>query len=138
MAKSKNETINVQGTTISITQINQDDYISLTDLAKYRNSKDPSQVISLWMRTYSTIEYLGLWETIYNADFKPHIYEGFKTESAKPSFWISPQQWIKETGGAVQPGESERRFHPPRTVAIRTSGDAQPNGHHTADLPVGQ
>jgi hypothetical protein len=97
MAKKQSETINVQGAIITVTQINQNDYISLTDLAKYRNSKDPSQIISLWMRTYSTIEYLGLWETLYNPKFKPHIYEGFKTESAKPSFWISPQQWIKET-----------------------------------------
>jgi hypothetical protein len=97
MAKNKSEFISVQGTVISLAQINQNDYISLTDLAKYRNDKDPSQIISLWMRTYSTIEYLGLWEMLYNPNFKPHIYEGFKNESAKPSFWISPQQWIRET-----------------------------------------
>ena len=49
------------------------------------------------MRTYSTIEYLGLWELLFNSNFKPHIYEGFKIESAKPHFWISPQKWINET-----------------------------------------
>jgi hypothetical protein len=51
----------------------------------------------LWLRTYSTIEYIGLWETLNNPDFKPHIYEGFKNESAKPHFWMSSQKWISET-----------------------------------------
>ena len=66
-------------------------------MAKYRDSKNPSQIISLWLRTYSTIEYLGLWEMLNNPNFKPHIYEGFKNESAKPHFWMSPQKWINET-----------------------------------------
>ena len=47
--------------------------------------------------TYSTIEYLGLWEMLNNPNFNPHIYEGFKNESAKPHFWMSPQKWITET-----------------------------------------
>jgi hypothetical protein len=75
----------------------QEDYISLTDIAKTRDGENPSQIISLWMRTYSTIQYLGLWEMLFNPDFKPHIYEGFKTESAKPHFWMSAQKWINET-----------------------------------------
>jgi len=50
------------------------------------------------MRTFSTIEYLGLWELLHNSDFKPHIYEGFKIESARPQFWMSAQKWIRETG----------------------------------------
>lgn len=104
MSKRKNETINVKGTLISIAHINQNDYISLTDLAKYRNSKDPSQVISLWMRTYSTIEYLGLWETLYNQDFKPTYMRGLKLNrpnqasgfhhsngSEKPALLVSSQ-----------------------------------------------
>lgn len=75
----------------------QEDYISLTDIAKIRDAENPSQIISLWLRTYSTIEYIGLWEMLNNPDFKPHIYEGFKNESAKPHFWMSPQKWINET-----------------------------------------
>jgi hypothetical protein len=50
------------------------------------------------LRTFSTIRYLGLWETLNNPVFKPHIYEGFKNKSADPSFWMSPQKWAKETG----------------------------------------
>ena len=93
----KQKTINVQGTEIVLFAREAEDYISLTDIAKYRDADNPSQVISLWLRTYTTIEYLGLWEILHNPDFKPHIYEGFKNESAKPHFWMSPQKWIKET-----------------------------------------
>jgi len=94
---NKKVAINVKGKDISLFKKEQDDYISLTDIAKSRQSETSSEVISLWMRTYSTIEYLGLWEMMYNPDFKPHIYEGFKNESAKPHFWMSAQKWINET-----------------------------------------
>ncbi|MDR2126222.1 MAG: KilA-N domain-containing protein [Prevotellaceae bacterium] len=94
---AKRETINVKGAEIVLFKKEQEDYISLTDIAKIRDIENSSQVISLWMRTYSTIEYLGLWEMLNNPDFKPHIYEGFKNESAKPHFWISAQKWINET-----------------------------------------
>jgi hypothetical protein len=94
---AKKETITVQGTKIVLFSKEKEDYISLTDMARYRNDESPSQVISLWLRTYSTIEYIGLWEKLNNPNFKPHIYEGFKNESAKPHFWMSPQKWISET-----------------------------------------
>ena len=70
---TKKETINVKGTEIILFLHQKEDYISLTDMAKYRDKENPSQVISLWLRTYSTIEYLGLWETLNNLNFKPHI-----------------------------------------------------------------
>lgn len=89
--------INVKDAEIIIFKKEQEDYISLTDIAKVRDKENPSQIISLWLRTYNTIEYLGLWEMLNNSDFKPHIYEGFKNESAKPHFWMSSQKWINET-----------------------------------------
>ena len=94
---AKKETITVKGAEIVFFKRQQEDYISLTDIAKVRDSENPSQIISLWMRTYNTIEYLGLWEMLNNSIFKPHIYEGFKNESAKPHFWMSAQKWIAET-----------------------------------------
>jgi hypothetical protein len=94
---SKKETITVKGAEITLLAKEKEDYISLTDMAKYRDSENSSQIISLWLRTYSTIEYLGLWEILNNPVFKPHIYEGFKNEAAKPHFWMSPQKWINET-----------------------------------------
>ena len=93
----KKETVKVDGTEVAILLHKQDDYISLTDMARYRDEENPAQIISLWMRTHSTISYIGLWEKINNPDFKPHIYEEFKIQSAEPSFWMSPQKWIKET-----------------------------------------
>lgn len=89
--------INVKDTEIVIFKKEQEDYISLTDIAKIWDKENPSQIISLWLRTYNTIEYLGLWEMLNNTNFKPHIYEGFKNESAKPHFWMSSQKWINET-----------------------------------------
>jgi hypothetical protein len=94
---NKKGIINVKGTEIALISKTEEDYISLTDIAKYKNDKNPSEIISLWLRTYSTIEYLGLWEKLNNLDFKPQIYEGFKNESAKPHFWMSAKKWIKET-----------------------------------------
>jgi len=105
---TKNEKIHVKGTEITLFSHQKEDYISLTDMAKYRDSENPSQVISLWLRTYSTIEYLGLWEMLNNPDFKPHIYEGFKNESAKPHFWMSAQKWINETNAVGMISKSGR------------------------------
>lgn len=78
-------------------KVGLEDYISITDIAKIRDAENPAQIISLWLRTYSAIEYLGLWELLHNSNFKPHIYEGFRNESAKPHFWMSPTKWITET-----------------------------------------
>lgn len=100
--------ITVKNTEIIFFKKEQEDYISLTDIAKVRDKENPSQIISLWLRTYNTIEYIGLWEMLNNPDFKPHIYEGFKTESAKPHFWMSPQKWIIETNAIGMTSKSGR------------------------------
>ena len=78
-------------------KVGHEDYISITDIAKVKDAENPAQIISLWLRTYSAIEYLGLWELLHNCNFNPHIYEGFRNESAKPHFWMSPSKWIEET-----------------------------------------
>jgi len=102
------EKIIVRDTEIVFYKKEQEDYISLTDIAKVRDKENPSQIISLWLRTYNTIEYLGLWEMLNNPDFNPHIYEGFKNESAKPHFWMSPQKWITETNAVGMTSKSGR------------------------------
>jgi len=94
----KNEIITVKGTAITIANAKTDSYISLTDIAKYRDADDPSNTISLWIRSYSTIEYLGLWEILYNPNFQSPKYEEFKHDSGRSHFWLSAQKWIKETG----------------------------------------
>jgi hypothetical protein len=91
------ERINVQGTAISIISRKREDYISLTDIAKYRNKDDPFAIINNWMRSRSTIEFLGLWEKLSNPDFKPLEFERFKNEAGSNYFVLSPQRWIEFT-----------------------------------------
>ena len=86
----------VDNTNITIVSINEDDYISLTDIAKYK-SDDPIAVISNWMRNRNTVEYLGIWESLYNQDFKPLEFEGFRKQAGLNAFTLSPQKWVKTT-----------------------------------------
>ena len=90
------EKITVQNTSVMIISINKNDYISLTDIAKYK-SDDPTAVIGNWMRNRNAIEYLGIWESLYNPNFKPLEFEGFKKEAGLNAFTLSPQKWINTT-----------------------------------------
>jgi len=76
----------------------QDDYISLTDIAKYKNSKDANEIIRNWLRNRNTIEFLGIWEKIHNDNFKPIEFDGFKKEAGLNSFALSTQKWVESTG----------------------------------------
>ncbi|MBN1830435.1 MAG: KilA-N domain-containing protein [Deltaproteobacteria bacterium] len=89
--------ISVQGNEISIISRKQEDYISLTDMAKHRNKEDPFAIINNWMRGRSTIEFLGLWEKLSNPDFKPLEFERFRSEAGSNYFVLSPQKWIEST-----------------------------------------
>lgn len=88
--------ITVQNTDLTVISVNENDYISLTDIAKYK-SDDPTAVIGNWMRNRNTIEYLGVWETLYNPLFKPTEFEGFKKEAGLNAFTLSPHKWITAT-----------------------------------------
>ncbi|MCD4655247.1 KilA-N domain-containing protein [bacterium] len=90
--------IEVQGSEITIITRQQRDYISLTDIAKYKNLKEPFSIINNWMRNRSTIEFLGLWEKLSNPDFKPIEFERFRSESGSNYFVLSPKRWIQSTG----------------------------------------
>ena len=89
--------IKVQGSDISVLTLEERDYISLTDIARYK-SDDPASVIGNWMRNRNTIEYLGIWETLYNPLFKLLEFEEFKKEAGLNAFTLSPQKWINTTG----------------------------------------
>jgi KilA domain-containing protein len=77
--------------------INKDDYISLTDIAKYKDDKEANDIIRNWLRNRNTIEFLGLWEQLYNPDFKPDEFDGFRKESGLNSFTMSPKKWGEAT-----------------------------------------
>ena len=89
--------ITVKDTDVVIISINDNDYISLTDIAKYKNATNADDVIKNWMRNRNTIELLGFWETIYNPDFKPVEFDGFRKEAGLNSFVLTPKKWIETT-----------------------------------------
>jgi hypothetical protein len=72
------------------------DYICITDIARYK-SDDPTAVIANWMRNRNTVEFLGVWESLYNLNFKPLEFEGFRKEAGLNAFTLSPQKWIDAT-----------------------------------------
>ncbi len=88
--------ITVQNTNITIINVDGEDYVSITDLARHK-SDDPTAVIGNWMRNRNTIEFLGIWESLYNPDFKPLEFEGFRKEAGLNAFTLSPKKWIETT-----------------------------------------
>ncbi|WP_373574109.1 KilA-N domain-containing protein [Bifidobacterium adolescentis] len=95
--KEIQDSFSVKGIDVRVISKGDDnDYISLTDLAKYK-SEDPSDAIKNWMRNRNTIEFLGVWETLNNPDFKPVEFDGFKKEAGLNSFIMTPTKWIKST-----------------------------------------
>ena len=97
MSKTTSSTIEVQATSVAVLNQNDQDYISLTDIARYRNSQEPFAIINNWMRGRSTIEFLGLWEKLSNPGFKPLEFERFRSEAGSNYFVLSPQRWIETT-----------------------------------------
>ena len=95
---AKNKSINVQGTEIAIFQGNQSEYISLTDIAKYKDTSNTDTIIQNWLRNRNTIELLGFWEIMYNPHFKPLEFEGFRKQAGLNSFVLTPKKWIETTG----------------------------------------
>ena len=94
MAKRK---VNVKGTEIVVFSKEKEDYISLTDIAKYKDSERTNYIIQNWMRSRSTIEFIGLWELLHNPDFKGIEFDAFKNEAGSNSFTLTPKRWITST-----------------------------------------
>ena len=99
--KSIKETIHAKGIDIGIyTTDFENEFISLTDIAKYRNQDDPRFVIQNWMRNRNTIEFLSVWEKLHNPDFNRVQFEAVKEEAGLNRFVMTPSKWI-ETVNAI-------------------------------------
>lgn len=94
---AKNKTISVQGFDIVWYETNYNDYISLTDIARYKDAEHTDAIIQNWLRNRNTIELLGFWESIYNPNFKPLEFEGFRKQAGLNSFVMTPKKWIEST-----------------------------------------
>lgn len=94
---AKNKKINVKGVEIVLYEDNSNDFISLTDIARHKDPDHTDTIIQNWMRNRNTIELLGFWETIYNPDFKPLEFEGFRKQAGLNSFVMTPKRWIENT-----------------------------------------
>ncbi len=94
MSKTK---LNVNELEIVLYKQNEEEFISLTDMAKFRDSERSDYIIQNWMRTRSTVEFLGLWEQLNNPNFNSIEFDGFRNESGSNSFALTPKRWIKAT-----------------------------------------
>ena len=109
MSKAKKDTIEAKGFAIQIyTEDFKNDYISLTDIARYKNVHEPKDVVKNWLRVRDTIEFLGLWETIHNPNFKGVEFDSFRKEAGTNAFTLSPQRWIENTNAIVIVSKSGR------------------------------
>jgi len=104
----KNTKIEVKGIEVAFVQTQQEDFICITDIAKFKNPDAPRDVIKNWMRSKNTIELLGLWEKLNNPNFKQVEFDLFKNEAGFNHFVLSPQKWISNTNAIGLQSKSGR------------------------------
>ena len=98
MSKINKEQISAKGFSIQVyTEDFKNDYISLTDIAKYKNTDDPRFVIQNWMRNRNTLEFIGLWEVLNNPNFNRVQFDTFRNEAGLNRFTMTPSKWIEST-----------------------------------------
>jgi hypothetical protein len=93
----KNKKIDVKGLEVTIVTQEKSDFISLTDIARYKDATRTDYIIQNWLRTRNTIEFLGIWERLNNPDFNPIEFEGFRNSAGLNSFVLTSKQWINKT-----------------------------------------
>lgn len=99
MSKIKKDQISAKGFDIEVyTEDFKNDYISLTDMAKYKNTDDPRFIIQNWMRNRNTLEFIGLWEALNNPNFNRVQFDTFRNEAGLNRFTMTPSKWIESTG----------------------------------------
>jgi hypothetical protein len=95
---SKSKVLNVESFEIAHFAQNKEEFISLTDMARYKDAERTNYIIQNWIRTRNAIEFIGLWEQLNNPNFKGIEFDAFKNEAGSNSFTLTPQKWIETTG----------------------------------------
>jgi len=93
----KKQTIHVIGQQITVLTKENEEYVSLTDIAKYKDSERSDYILQNWMRNRNTIEFIGLWEKVHNPDFNSIEFDGLKNQAGSNSFSLTPKRWIEKT-----------------------------------------
>ena len=97
MSKAKRTTIAVKGASVAVLSENRQDFISLTDIARFKNPERSDDLVRNWLRNRNTVEFLGIWETLHNPDFNSVEFDGIKIQTGLNSFILTPKQWIEKT-----------------------------------------
>ena len=105
---SKSKKVDIKGVSVSFIKTRQEDFISITDIAKYKNPDAPADIIKNWLRSKNTIELLGLWEKLHNPNFKLVEFDQFKNEAGFNHFVLSPKKWIETTNAIGLQSKSGR------------------------------
>jgi hypothetical protein len=100
MTKQTASIISVEGTDIRFYQAKESEFISLTDIARRFNERT-DQIISNWLRTRATVEFLGAWEILYNPLFNPLNFEGIKSQTGSATFVLSVSDWVENTNAVA-------------------------------------
>jgi hypothetical protein len=118
---SKAKTIKVDKFEISLYTKEKEEYISLTDMARYRDAGRTNYIIQNWMRTRNAIEFCGLWEQLYNPVFKSIEFDAFKNDAGSNSFALTPQKWIESTNaiGSISPTTNPEKNLKPGVFMIK-------------------
>ena len=98
MRKVTKTTIEVKGSPVTVLSQKEEDYISLTDIARYKNAEHTDDLVRNWLRNRNTIEFLGVWERLNNPGFNPVEFDGIRIKAGLNSFTLTPKQWIEKTG----------------------------------------
>lgn len=83
---------------VRLLTLREEDYICITDIARYKNQDATDDLIRNWVRNRNTVEFLGIWEQINNPDFNPVEFDGIRRQAGLNSFTLTPKQWIERTG----------------------------------------
>jgi hypothetical protein len=94
---TKSKIITVKGTEVILFSKGKVEYLSLTDIARYKNPVEPKDVVKNWMRSRNTIEFLGIWEKLHNPNFKGVEFDSFMFQAGSNSFVLSPSKWVQAT-----------------------------------------
>ena len=117
---AKNKSIIVKGIEINISTVGEKDFISLTDIARNKNMEEPKDVVKNWMRSKTTIEFLGIWEQLNNPDFKGVEFDSFMYEAGSNAFTLSPSRWIESTNakGLISRQGNNRGTYAHKDIAV--------------------